>query len=199
MTALGMVVTSPDRAIVWADTQTFTDGHPHDHRPKLIVNATARIVGCGTGWTQLMERFGDAVTRAMDVDELVEALPALLRRESAAIASKRPDPERFISNAFCVAGWSTRWGRLLGFALDASTYFEPQRVFDFASPASAELTAMGAASLDDVTGLILSQVADLGLKTTGAVLGATITASGITTKTLMHLHHATDAKERPVL
>jgi hypothetical protein len=179
MTILGICVCSPDRALAWADTQTFVNGMAAGRVPKLTINATARIIGAGAGWDSLMERADAAVIRAMSLEEVVEGLPAMLRHASASLASSRRDPESFTSNVFALVGFSMRWCRMVGYVFDAQQYFEPRRVSNFCTPVSHELAAMCPGSIDDISGIAVQQLADLS-RSYDRPVGGPVTAAILT-------------------
>jgi hypothetical protein len=201
MTIIGITMPTPEKALVWADTMTFVAGAPHGHVAKLIVNPTARIIGTGCGWGNLQDRLAIAVTLAISLDDLIETLPGKLRRESASIADRRLDPASFIENTCIVVGLSKRFGRLVGYVLEAAAYFEPHLVSNFCAPHSDELAPMAAQTLDDVRGLAQQQIFDLrrsmGFAISGEVIAAVLTPDGCTTETLLHLNQRPTTEERP--
>jgi hypothetical protein len=155
--------------------------------PKMTVNPTALVIGVGCGWCPLILRAADAVHRSVNVDDLVDILPGILRRESVALAARRVDPETFLGNRYALVGLSAKFGRMVGYLFEAEMFFEPVSAATFSTPEAFDLLAMDAQSLDDVTGVAVQQIATLGLATGGSVIGATLTHDGITTRTLLKL------------
>lgn len=193
MTILGLSCTS-EIGRVWVDTLTFSERQPLRYTPKLAVNAVAGVVGAACGWAQLTERFRMEVTKALSLDHLLVALPSALRRASADLADRRPDPETFIKNSAVICGFSNRYQRLMGYVLDAEAFFAPEPVTTFASPAVPELDGLEALSFDDVRFIARHQADDLaqhmGQQITGEIFAATVTPHGIDARKILDLSKA---------
>ena len=185
------MVIEPGRALLWADTMTFSSGGPCRHVAKLAINPTAAIAGAGTGWNQLVAGGRRAIHEALDLDDLLIDLPAHLRRKAALVADQRGDPQTFRQNIFMLAGWSKRFRRIVGYAFEAESYFAPEMVRTYASPAVGDLAAMGAQSLDDLRGTVVEQIASLerghGCTVKGKIVAATITPYEVAARVLVDL------------
>ncbi len=189
MTAIGMILDGR-RAVVWADTQAFRDDIPSFLTCKLMVNPTGRLVGCGTGWSNLLARADHAVTAAMGIDDLVRELPPFLRLQAAHAAERRADPATFGENAYVVAGWSEQYRRLIGFTFLAGDYFTPVMVRTFASPAVGGIEAMDGSD-EELRGAVVEQIAALErgyhCRIGGRVLAATIGPHEVAARCLVDL------------
>lgn len=151
-----------------------------------MLNPTALLASCGTGWCNLLREADHAAVEAPGLDELVRDLPAVLRVAAADKAACRSDPETFTGNRYLAAGWSERFRRIVAFTFDAAEYFAPRTVTTFASPAVPGLPAMDAGSFDDLGGVFVEQIASLsrglGFAVPGRIIGAEVTISGVTAR-----------------
>ncbi|HUC16346.1 MAG TPA: hypothetical protein VMA37_01500 [Acetobacteraceae bacterium] len=195
MTAIGVMV-DRDRAVLWADTQVFRDGVPSRHAPKLFVNPTARVAGCGTGWHALLRHAGHAVTAATCIHDLAEELPTLLRHQAARVADWRADPETFAENIYLAAGWSARYRRAVGYVFAATDYFAPTMVRTFASPPVPGIEAMEGRE-EELHGVVVEQLAELeriyDCTIGGNVIAATISRNEVAARVLVSLAGASAA------
>ncbi len=91
------------------------------------MNALACMAGVGVGWNAIAVEGANALTASLGLDELVEELPAKLRRVAfrTAAAMESLDPGSFASNVFAAVGWSRQASRMLVFEFAATSAFEP--------------------------------------------------------------------------
>ena len=130
MTIFGAVAVNAELAVVWGDTALFAANTtaPVGHVPKVALNPLACMAGVGAGWNAVAVEGMNAVTAATSLDELVEELPARLRRVAFRVAPQveRLDPGSFASCTFAAVGWSRCYNRMLAFEFSALSAFEPR-------------------------------------------------------------------------
>lgn len=128
MTILGAVALDAETAVAWSDTAVFAAaaGAPIGHAAKLTVNPLACAAGVGAGWGAVAVEGANALIAAIGLDELVEELPAKLRRVAFRVAPgmERLDPGSYASCVFAAVGWSRCYGRMLVFEFTATSAFE---------------------------------------------------------------------------
>lgn len=130
MTIFGAVAIDGETALAWSDSAVFSAsaGAPIGHVPKVALNALACMAGVGAGWNAIAVESANALTASLGLDELVEELPARLRRVAfrTAAAMERLDPGSFATCIFAAVGWSRQAGRMLVFEFAAASAFEPR-------------------------------------------------------------------------
>lgn len=130
MTILGAVAIDGETALAWADSATFAadTAAPIGHAAKLTVNPLACVAGAGAGWTAVAIEGANALIAATGLDDLVEELPAKLRRVAGRVAPvmERFDAGSFASCVFAAVGWSRQCSRMLVVEFSALCAFEPR-------------------------------------------------------------------------
>jgi len=137
VTILGAMLPDPDTAVMWVDSELFEAGNsaPVAFGPKLASNAFLSAVAAGTGRTSITRAADDVFHRATDFDALPGAIAAALRKSTMAhVAYFDREPERFLCQHYCVAGWSREAGRILGWSFSAETFFAPMLTGSFTVP-----------------------------------------------------------------
>ncbi len=127
----------PDTAVMWMDSELFEAGNsaPVAHGPKLACNAFLSAVAGGTGRLSITRAADDVVHRAADFDALPGAISAALRKSTMAHSAYFDrEPERFLCQHYCVAGWSREAGRTLAWSFSAENYFAPLLTGSFIVP-----------------------------------------------------------------
>ena len=192
MTILGAVALDAETALAWADSALFAadTAAPIGHVPKLAVNALASMAGVGAGWNAVAIEGMNALIAATGLDELVEELPAKLRRVAFRVAPQveRLDPGSFSSCVFAAVGWSRQYGRMLVIEFAATSAFEPRLTTSVCIPelpprvvpASADWFAIADAAecqmrefrrvLPETTGTLVAAVIRPGSVTAGPLL-----------------------------
>jgi hypothetical protein len=128
VTILGAVALDGETALAWTDSAIFSASAsaPIGHASKLSVNALACIAGVGAGWDAVAVEGANALAASLGLDELVEELPAKLRRVAFRVAPvmEKLDPGSFATCMFAAVGWSRQCGRMLVFEFAAASAFE---------------------------------------------------------------------------
>ncbi|MEA2754275.1 MAG: hypothetical protein QOJ54_564 [Aliidongia sp.] len=137
MTSNLIHVISPGYAIAAADDEiSDPDGRPAGRFCKIAVNGLAGTIGLGTGRLPLLRAGHAVVMEGASFDEILAALPAPLRqavRELAGIEAGARAP--LIRSAYCIVGFSHRYGRIVAAVLEGRREFEPELVSGFSAPA----------------------------------------------------------------
>ena len=130
MTILGAVALDAETAVAWADTAVFAadTAAPIGHAVKLTVNPLACVAGVGAGWGAVAIEGANVLIAAIGLDELVDELPAKLRRVAFRVAPQmeRVDSGSYAGCVFAAVGWSRRYSRMLVYEFSALTAFEPR-------------------------------------------------------------------------
>ncbi len=130
MTIMGAVAVDGETALAWADSAVFSAraAAPIGHASKLSVNALACVVGVGCGWEAVAIEGANALAASLGLDELVEELPARLRRVAGRVAPvmEKLDAGSFADCTFAATGWSRGCGRMLVVEFSALCAFEPR-------------------------------------------------------------------------
>ena len=130
MTILGAIAVDAETAVAWADTAVFAADTtaPIGHAVKLTVNPLACVAGVGAGWGAVAVEGANALIATIGLDELVEELPAKLRRVAFRVAPQmeRVDSGSYAGCVFAAVGWSRCYGRMLVYEFSALTAFEPR-------------------------------------------------------------------------
>jgi hypothetical protein len=128
VTIFGVVALDAETAVAWSDTACFAadTATPIGHAAKLTVNPLACVAGAGAGWAAVAIEGANALIAAIGLDELVEELPARLRRVAfrTAPAMERLDAGSFATCVFAAVGWSRQCGRMMVFEFAATSAFE---------------------------------------------------------------------------
>ena len=136
MTICGFHVISPQRAIVWADTEIYKDGEAVGHVCKLAIGPLTGFAGTGTGSLGMIEAAGAVVSNAPSMRSALTALYATLaaQREDAG-ASARSLPDWW---AYALVGFDPRFGRIVGQVLESQADFAPRPTVAWCVPEIAE-------------------------------------------------------------
>jgi hypothetical protein len=127
----------PDTAVLWVDSELFEAGNsaPVSHGPKMASNAFLSAVAGGTGRLSITRAADDVFHHAADFDALPGAIAAALRKSTMAHSAYFDrEPERFLCQHYCVAGWSRQAGRMLAWSSSAENYFAPMLTGSFTVP-----------------------------------------------------------------
>ncbi len=143
MTVLAFFMT-PDRIMAAADSVSVRpDGRQVTHHPKLQVNALARSVCAGTGFSNVLLPAYAVCAEAAAFDDIPSKVTRALRR--AALDQQRcfdDDPRAFARHTFVCAGWSQASGRMLAYAFTGWSFFVPVLATNVVLPVMRELPEM---------------------------------------------------------
>lgn len=189
MTILGAIALDTETALAWSDSAVFSAsaGAPIGHVPKVAVNALACMAGVGVGWNAIAIEGANALAASLGLDELVEELPARLRRVAfrAAPAMERLDSGSFAGCTFVAAGWSRQAGRMLVFEFAATSAFEPWMTTSVIIPAVPPLVVPADPDWFNIAYAAADQVCTFRREVpemTGSLVGAVIRPGAIETR-----------------
>jgi hypothetical protein len=134
MTAIGFSVINPRRAVIWADSEVYSEAEPSSQANKFAVNALG-FVGAGTGPLGLVYAAADVVHRATEVDEAAIALPPALRRARAEALAGPVARSAVTGATYALIGHSAGMGRVVGYLFSAADDFCPALARAWCSPA----------------------------------------------------------------
>lgn len=157
MTVAG-IASTPDGAIVWADSEVYRDGAQAGAYCKVSINPLAGIALTGCGWRGLLADAAAALQDAVSFDQLCDALPPVLRRSAAHGRHElRLAPATTEGAAIAAVGFAERFGRVVGIVWTAAADFTPMLAIDWCSPRVA-----GASYADTVDAAIAVASEQLG-------------------------------------
>ena len=166
MTLIGTWV-ELDRAWIWADTEFYwrsdeeradkrhLAGRPLGHQLKIEINERSRIAAAGAGDAGGNERIAEACAHADLFDHLMDGCPAFLEgyaRNRVEYFGERP-------GWICVtAGWSRRFGRMMGAVLQDRSRYLPIYTPRFSSPELDEFGTLNPNEAADILSYAQAQM-----------------------------------------
>ena len=136
MTLLG-VIADRERAWVWTDSEVYSRfGAAAGYQAKMSVNAAATVACVCAGWLSLAAEADTLVRRALNYDDLVDAMPDHLRRATMKASSRwqTGDGDELFCQTVLLAGFSGRDDRTMAYAFRGRSFFEPAIVTRFSVP-----------------------------------------------------------------
>lgn len=186
MTCVGFNIVAANRAIAWADSETYTgpSNEPSGHTVKLSINPLACVIGIGTGRVGLLSDAHAEVMRCLTFDQIIEKMPAALG-DSAWHYAHLPAAEKAPLGIvlYGIVGFSHRRHRICGAMFDSRKSFVVREVISFQSP------ALGCPATDEKSALQVAreQFSVVPKASAGVITFAEVTQVSVNTRLIFDL------------
>lgn len=161
MTILGFgIAPTGQRAVVWADTEVYSNKVACGHALKIFGNPAIIAVAAASGPLQIIRAVGAIVQKAVAFDDLIETLRGELRQtfepeHSLGRAARAPKS----ASTVVLVGWSEKFGRFVGYVMHRELGFAPLGGDQFTTPHVDDY--WGSVDADDIIATATTQFAEV--------------------------------------
>jgi hypothetical protein len=188
LTCVGFSIISPDRALLWADAETYAQKAVSGTRSKITINVLAGLIATGTGRVSTLIEGAEEISHRLSFEDALQRLPVALRqatRNPAALALAARSPMPF--QVYAVVGFHHGYRRLVGATFDSRVDFEADLTLQFSAPFAPDLVEDAESAIAAATAQMVEIKRDTPAATGGTLCIAELGPQGISARPVFDL------------